>query len=33
VSCQRRWVAEYSAHVDAFDRLAAPADPYQVAAE
>jgi hypothetical protein len=29
----RRAVAEYGAHADAFDRLAAPADHYQMAAE
>lgn len=29
----RRAVAEYGAHVDAFDRLAAPVDPYLLAAE
>ncbi len=33
VSCWRRHVAEYGAYADAFDRLAAPADPYQMAAE
>jgi hypothetical protein len=33
VSCWRRHVAEYGAHADAFDRLAAPAEPYQIAAE
>jgi hypothetical protein len=29
----RRSVAEYGAYADAFDRLLAPADPYQMAAE
>ena len=29
----RRHVAEYGAYADAFDRLLAPADPYQMAAE
>ena len=29
----RRHVADYGAHVDAFDRLLAPAEPYQIAAE
>ena len=29
----RRPVAEYGAYADAFDRLLAPADPYQMAAE
>jgi hypothetical protein len=29
----RRAVAEYGAHVDAFDRLLVPADAYQMAAE
>ena len=33
VTCWRRHVAEYGAHVDAFERLAAPAEPYQIAAE
>ena len=33
VSWGRRHVAEYGAHVDAFDRLLASADPYQLAAE
>jgi hypothetical protein len=29
----RRYVAEYCAHADAFDRLIAPAEQYQLAAE
>jgi hypothetical protein len=33
VSCWRRHVADYGAHTDAFDRLTAPAEPYQIAAE
>jgi hypothetical protein len=33
VSCWRRHVAEYGAYVDAFDRLAAAAEPFQIAAE
>jgi hypothetical protein len=33
VSWGRRQVAEYVSYADAFDRLAAPADPYQMAAE
>ena len=33
VSCWRRHVADYGAHSDAFDRLLAPAEPYQIAAE
>ena len=33
VSCWRRHVADYGTHVDAFDRLLAPAEPYQIAAE
>jgi hypothetical protein len=33
VTWGRRHVAEYGAHADAFDRLLAPADPYQMAAE
>lgn len=33
VSCWRRHVADYGAHADAFDRLLAPAEQYQVAAE
>ena len=32
-SCWRRHVAEYGAHADAFDRLLAPANPYEMAAE
>jgi hypothetical protein len=30
---RRRYVAEYCAHADAFDRLIAPAEQYQLAAE
>jgi hypothetical protein len=33
VTCWRRHVADYGAHIDAFDRLTAPAEPYQIAAE
>jgi hypothetical protein len=33
VSWGRRHVAEYRAYADAFDRLTAPAEPFQVAAE
>lgn len=33
ISCWRRHVAEYGAHADAFDRLTAPAELFQVAAE
>ncbi|HEX8571604.1 MAG TPA: hypothetical protein VF759_02505 [Allosphingosinicella sp.] len=33
ISYQRRYVAEYGAHADAFDRLLEGADSYQVAAE
>jgi hypothetical protein len=33
LSCWRRHVAEYGAHADAFDRLLASADHYQIAAE
>ena len=33
ISWGRRQVAEYGAYEDAFDRLALPAEPYQVAAE
>jgi hypothetical protein len=32
-SCWRRDVAEYGTYADAFDRLAAPADLFQLAAE
>jgi hypothetical protein len=32
-SCGRRHVADYGAHFDAFDRLTAPAEAYQLAAE
>jgi hypothetical protein len=31
--CRRRHVAEYGAHADAFDRLIAPLEAYQIAAE
>ena len=33
VSCWRRHVADYRGYADAFDRLAAVGDPFQVAAE
>jgi hypothetical protein len=33
ISYWRRHVAEYGAHADAFDRLVATAEPFQIAAE
>jgi hypothetical protein len=33
VTCWRRHVADYGAHVDAFDRLAGLEERFQVAAE